>query len=83
MKQTVHFFFFLSVGEQSGICKYYVCRLVLSDWLDLFFVTAGASFEDLRGLMFLVLLGSLKDRFREVVGTRVYLLTRTQTKKTQ
>lgn len=53
----------------------------LSDWLDLFFVTAGASSEDLRGFMFLVLLGSLKGRFQEVVGTRVYLLTRTQTNK--
>lgn len=44
MKQTVHF---LSVREQTGICKYYVCRLVLSDWPDLFFVTAGASLGDL------------------------------------
>lgn len=31
-KQTVHFF--LNVGEQTGICKYYVCRFVwVTGWI--------------------------------------------------
>lgn len=45
-----HCTFFLIIGEPSGICKYYVCCLVLSDWLDLFFATAGASWGDFCGL---------------------------------
>lgn len=38
--------FFLSVGEQTGICKYCL-SFCLSDQLGLFVVTAGASLGDL------------------------------------
>lgn len=38
--------FFLNVGEQTGICKYCL-SFCLSDRLDLFIVTAGASLDDL------------------------------------
>lgn len=57
-----HCTFFLIIGEPSGICKYYVCRLVLSDWLDLFFDDSRCKFRRLKWFnmrMFLILLCSL------------------------